>query len=92
LIFIIFSLVAAWLMWKSIDPSFKRKSQAFLGMTWFSLLAPLSWFIVFKAHAYIHLNLDYFVWQAPFTILGFALSGWAISQTYQSFRTSRAAG
>lgn len=43
--------------------------------TWFSLLAPLSWFVIFKAHSAIHRHMNYIVWQMPFTLFGFALCG-----------------
>ena len=55
-----------------------HKTLALLYTTWFSALVPLSWFILFKAHAYIHAQLDYIVWQMPFTLFGFALCGMVI--------------
>jgi len=53
----------------------RRKESALLPATWFSLLAPLSWFVVFKAHAALHLHLDFIVWQMPFTLYAAALCG-----------------
>jgi hypothetical protein len=44
--------------------------------TWFSILAPLFWYIIFKSHAYIHTG-DAIVWQMPFTLFGFAVCGLA---------------
>jgi len=46
---------------------------------WYSMLAPLSWLIVFKEHAAIHLRLDYIVWQMPFLLYGMALIGFVIA-------------
>lgn len=43
--------------------------------TIFSILAPISWFIIFKAHAYIHTHLDFIVWYMPFIIWGFTNVG-----------------
>jgi hypothetical protein len=43
--------------------------------TWVSILAPLSWFIIFKAHSYIHTHMNYIVWQMPFVLFGSALCG-----------------
>jgi hypothetical protein len=63
---------------------------AILITTWYSSLAALSWFIIFKAHASIHINLDYFVWQAPFLLLGFALIGWSITQSVVVYNQSKA--
>ncbi len=53
----------------------KRLETALICATWYSLLAPLSWFIIFKAHAYIHTHIDPIVWHMPFTLFGFALCG-----------------
>jgi hypothetical protein len=53
----------------------QRKASALLLSTWFSILAPLSWFVVFKAHAALHTHLDFVVWQMPFTLFGAALCG-----------------
>lgn len=55
-----------------------RRTVALLGATWFSLLAPLSWLIIFKAHSYVHIAMNPIVWQMPFTLFGFALIGWTI--------------
>ena len=56
-----------------------RRSKALVVSTWFSLLAPLSWFIIFKQHSAIHTHLNFIVWQMPFTIFGFALCGLVVS-------------
>jgi len=42
---------------------------------WFSLLAPLSWMVIFKGHSYIHTHMNFITWHMPFTILGFGLMG-----------------
>ena len=42
---------------------------------WFSFLAPVSWFVIFKGHSYIHTHMNYIVWHMPFPLLGFALLG-----------------
>jgi hypothetical protein len=52
---------------------------ALVAALWFSLLAPLSWLIIFKAHSYVHTFMNNLVWQMPFTLLGFAACGLAIS-------------
>jgi hypothetical protein len=44
----------------------------------FSILAPLSWLIIFKAHSYVHTFMNNIVWQMPFTIYGFAVCGLVI--------------
>lgn len=54
--------------------------------TWFSILAPFSWFILFQQHAHIHKHIDFFIWYCPFLILVILL----ISLTLNSFlKTSK---
>jgi hypothetical protein len=50
---------------------------ALVGATWFSILAPLSWFVIFKAHAYVHPHMDYIAWHMPFVLFGAAVLGLA---------------
>ncbi len=72
----------------------ERKLSALVLTTWFSILAPLSWFIIFKAHSYRHIHMNYIVWQMPFVFFGFAVCGlvvkklWSIlfRNTLKSFR------
>ena len=75
--------VASWLLrrkrtWadSGIDG---RRSKALVVSTWFSILAPLSWFLIFKQHSAIHTHMNLIVWQMPFTIFGFALCGLAVN-------------
>ena len=53
----------------------RARSIALIWMTWFSILAPLSWFVIFKAHSYIHTHMSFLLWQMPFTFFGFAVFG-----------------
>ena len=53
----------------------RRKLSALSIASWFSFLAPLSWFVIFKGHSYIHTHMNYITWHMPFTLLGFALFG-----------------
>jgi hypothetical protein len=59
----------------SMSEEVRHKSVALVATTWFSITAPLSWYIMFKGHAQIHTHLDYLLWQMPFTLFGFALLG-----------------
>ena len=59
-----------------------RTGPALLAAVWFSLLAPLSWLVFFKAHSYIHTHLDFIVWHMPFTLFGFALCGLAVRSLF----------
>ncbi len=50
--------------------------------TWYSILAPLSWYIIFKPTSYIHTFLFPMAWQMPFVLLGFALCGYVIQDLF----------
>jgi len=54
-----------------------RRGAALMIACWFSILAPLSWFVIFKAHSYSHLAINFIVWQMPFTFFGAAVTGLA---------------
>lgn len=61
-----------------LSPPADRKRLALLLATWFSIAAPLSWYIVFKAHSFAHQHLNSVLWQMPFTFFGFAVLGAAV--------------
>jgi hypothetical protein len=58
-----------------LDREKEKSSLALVSATWFSLLAPLSWFVIFKSHSFAHTHMNYIVWQMPFTLFGFAICG-----------------
>ncbi|MXY29311.1 hypothetical protein F4Y59_14265 [Candidatus Poribacteria bacterium] len=63
--------------------STEERQQHFIALiwtTWFSILAPLSWYVIFKAHSYIHIHMSFLLWQMPFTFFGFAVFGAAVLQ------------
>lgn len=70
-----------------------RAGLALTAACWYSALAPLSWFVVFRDHALGHTTLDYLVWEMPFTLFGFALVGYTVSALsrlgLQQFRFSK---
>ena len=68
----------------SAFPLRSRAGPALLAALWFSLLAPLSWFVLFKAHSYIHTHLNFLVWQMPFTLFGFALCGFTLRSFFKA--------
>ena len=53
----------------------RQQDLALIWTTWFSILAPLSWYVIFKAHSYIHTHMSFLLWQMPFTFFGFAVFG-----------------
>lgn len=70
---------AALLLLSPTGPDRSRNS-ALVAAAWLSLLAPLSWFVVFTAHAAAHPHLDPVVWHMPFTMMAFAVGGRAVER------------
>ncbi|MCY3743200.1 MAG: hypothetical protein OXH00_19455 [Candidatus Poribacteria bacterium] len=74
---VLFIAMSALLLWRS-QADRRPHYIALICTTWFSILAPLSWFIIFKAHSYIHIHMSFLLWQMPFTLFGFAVLGSAV--------------
>ncbi|MDR0823450.1 MAG: hypothetical protein LBN74_00015 [Prevotella sp.] len=55
------------------------KYDALLVTTILSAVCPLSWFVIFKEHAFWHPQIDFIVWYMPSLLLGFAVIGVGIS-------------
>ena len=51
--------------------------------TWISILAPFSWLIIFKGHAWSHAHINYITWFMPFCIFGMALIGATVSAYFR---------
>lgn len=60
----------------AFDNELIYKTRALLGASAFSVLAPFSWFVIFKQHATGHPHLDYIVWYMPFLLFGFMVIGY----------------
>jgi hypothetical protein len=68
----------------------RNKSYALIGATWFSILSPVTWFVIFKGQAYVHTHTNYLAWHMPFTLFGFALCGFVLRSLITAFATRRA--
>lgn len=86
LLFIIASLVLPVLHYKTGIFKMEIKAKALLIATWVSIAAPMSWFIIFKAHSHVHIHVNYVLWQMPFTLFGFALCGFVFNKTIKMIR------
>ena len=78
---IFFIAMSGLLYFRNNKKMVTERSQHYIALIWtmwFSILAPLSWFIIFKAHSYIHTHMSFLLWQMPFTFFGFAVFGSAI--------------
>jgi len=75
---VLFAVVSCFVIFSKAlrrHPVFRRQQIALTAMLWASFLAPLSWLVIFKGHAYVHLHMDPIVWHQPFMLLGAALTG-----------------
>lgn len=61
------------------DAAGRSKGAALLGVTWLSLLSPLSWYVIFKSVAYFHTHMNYLPFHMPFTLFGFGLCGYTLA-------------
>ncbi|HXQ35913.1 MAG TPA: hypothetical protein VN843_17995 [Anaerolineales bacterium] len=82
LVFLLLTMIF-FLKHRFTDQVFPNRGIALVGATWYSLLAPLSWFVIFKKHSFIHTHVNPIVWQMPFTILGLALCGFVIMELFK---------
>ena len=77
---IIFFVVMSVLLSIRSTAAQRQQHIALIWTAWFSILAPLSWYIIFKAHSYIHTHMSFLLWQMPFTFFGFAVFGAIVKQ------------
>jgi len=79
LLFAIFTGIFVFKLKTLPDMIFHRKGKALVVSTWYAILAPLSWLVIFKPHSYLHTFLNPIIWQMPFTLLGLAFCGFTFS-------------
>ncbi len=79
---ILFLIMSVLLHFRSSGEIEQNRQQniALIWTTWFAVLAPLSWYVIFKAHSQIHLHMSFLLWQMPFTLFGFAVFGALLSR------------
>ena len=65
---------------QSLRSEHRQHYLALICTTWFSILAPMSWYVIFKAHSFIHTHMSFLLWQMPFTLFGFALVATAFTK------------
>lgn len=78
--FAVMSILALFAWTRARSPADQQRDIALVGAAWFSMLAPLSWFVIFKSHSYIHTHINFVIWQMPFTLFGFAVWGIVIQR------------
>jgi hypothetical protein len=77
-IFLLASVVAFVRNKNHSDEKQRYKAIALISATWFSILAPLSWYVIFKSHSFIHTSINNILWHMPFLLFGFAVCGLAL--------------
>lgn len=65
---------------------YKKINMATTVTLWFSILAPLSWYVLAKGHSFAHGHLNHVLWYVPFLLLGFAYFGFVISLLINVFQ------
>lgn len=73
--FLVMSILVLLRRTDNITVKQRQRNIALIFATWFSILAPLSWYVIFKAHSLIHTRMNYIIWQMPFVFFGFAVCG-----------------
>ena len=89
-IIIFFAIVSAiYLISNKIKPGHPNQTSkgfALIATTWFSLLSPLGWYIIFKSVAYFHTHMNYLPWHMPFTLFGFGMCGFVIETLFSQLK------
>jgi hypothetical protein len=83
IIFLLFTLISLLMRNTKTSPEWSKKALALTIATWYSLLAPLSWYIIFKVNAFFNPHIHSIAWQMPFTLLGLALCGLVITDIFK---------
>jgi hypothetical protein len=90
-VLMLFMLITILISWPFFRERYLKDKMNLLRplaiITWISLLAPLSWMIVFKGHAFSHFQLNQVIWYMPFCIFGIALTGVFLSGLFTGRRT-----
>ena len=81
IVFILFTML--YFVANRNEDNHSRKAIGLITATWYSLLAPLSWILIFRPHSIIHTHVNTMGWQMPFTLLGVALCGYVITDLFQ---------
>ena len=82
LILALFSLTIVGLILTKIFKDlfrFRKLNLATSLMLWFSITAPMSWYILAKAHSAAHPHMNHVLWYIPFLLIGFVYSGFIFS-------------
>jgi len=67
--FVISLMLSLIIIKKKIKLENYRKILAINVATAFSILAPLSWYVLAKGHSYIHIHMNHVLWILPFALL-----------------------
>ncbi|MBK9925936.1 MAG: hypothetical protein IPP66_11685 [Anaerolineales bacterium] len=79
--FAIFTII--YLAWNRNQRQYPLKATALIVSTWYSICAPFSWYLLFRPHSIIHTHVNTMGWQMPFTLLGFVLCGYVLTDLFK---------
>ena len=85
MLFLVMSILVFYRRDEKISANQRQRNIALVFATWFSILAPLSWYVIFKGHSFIHTHMNYILWQMPYTFFGFAICGLVIKSVFSDF-------
>ncbi|MBQ0727309.1 MAG: hypothetical protein KBT77_08165 [Thalassolituus oleivorans] len=81
--------IVCLMIYGSITSFFRTYHQNQMRQHWaltitffFSLLAPISWYVLAKGHSYIHTHLNHVLWYVPTLLWGAAYIGFIFSQEF----------
>ncbi len=87
LLFIIIVLIYIILNFKNmLKDKFSKEQKSLLYVTIISSLAPLSWYVLAKAHSYVHTHMNHILWYLPLLLLIFIFIGLTVSRLKFSFK------
>lgn len=72
---------------KTIANDIFTKYRAMIFTTLISLVGPISWLIIFPAHASSHDFIDFIIWYLPYTLLGFIIVGISLKVVAQNIKS-----
>lgn len=90
LILIIFICsIITYLLDKKETNKAKKTNNTLIITTFFSLICPFSWLIIFKQHAAAHPHIDYIIWYIPFLLYGFVIIGNAFTIIFKKLSSHK---
>lgn len=86
LIMIILACIVIYILNKKIrDKDMQKTNFSLIVTVFFSTLAPLSWYVIFQEHSYVHTFFDFIVLYMPLFLYGFLAIGHSLHLLYDIY-------